>query len=87
MRSISCSNDLGFDLFGYVMVFSSDFFLAMNGVVTKQKLDSKELGKYGLVFYNALFMLPFTVLVAWANDEFHKVSFLRHSRFLRERTA
>ena len=50
---------------GYTMVFTNDLFTAANGVYSKQKLEARDLGKNGLAFYNALFMIAPLTLVAW----------------------
>ena len=61
------------DLMGYIWVFASDFFTAMNGVYIKQKLDTKDLGRFGLMFYNCLFSLPVVLLVIHADNSVEKI--------------
>lgn len=47
----------------YVMI--TNFLTAANGVFVKKKLDTIDMGKYGLMFYNSLFMIGPALLGTW----------------------
>lgn len=67
---IAASRDLTFDLIGYMMVLGNDLLTACNGVVLKKKLnEAKELGEFGLLFFNTLFSLPVLIIMLVLNQE------------------
>ncbi|XP_063311031.1 nucleotide sugar transporter SLC35D2-like [Pelobates fuscus] len=73
---IAASFDLSFNLEGYIIVLLNDLFTALYGVYTKEKIDPKELGKYGVLFYNASFMiLPTLLFTLWTGEFWQAVSF------------
>lgn len=62
---LAASDDLSFNLHGYIYVMLTNTLTAANGVYVKKKLDTVDLGRYGLMFYNSLFMLIPAFVGTW----------------------
>lgn len=66
---IAAAADLTFNALGYVLVMISNFFTAANVVYIKKTIDSHEINKHEILFYNALFtILPLILISCFTNS-------------------
>lgn len=56
---------------GYTYVMITNVLTALNGVFVKKKLDSIDMGKYGLMYYNSLFMILPALFATWMLGDLH----------------
>lgn len=69
---VAACSDLAFDVQGYAFILLNDAFTAASNVYTKKNLGTEGLGKYGVLFYNALIILFPTVLASAFTGDLHK---------------
>ncbi|XP_056585882.1 UDP-N-acetylglucosamine/UDP-glucose/GDP-mannose transporter [Triplophysa dalaica] len=69
---VAASSDLSFNAEGYTFVLLNDFFTAASGVYTKKTLGMEGLGKYGVLFYNALIIIIPTLLASAYTGDLQK---------------
>lgn len=66
---IAAASDLTFNALGYTLVMISNFFTAANVVFIKKTVDSKEINKHEILFYNALYtIVPLIVISSFTNS-------------------
>lgn len=69
---LAASDDLSFNLHGYLFVMITNSLTAANGVYMKKKLDTADMGKYGLMYYNSLFMFLPALIGTWLLGDLHE---------------
>jgi len=69
---VAAANDLTFNAKGYVNVTVNNLFTASNNVTMKKKLKAKELGKFGMLFYNAIFSIVILGIYVYIHDDITK---------------
>ncbi|XP_003974916.2 UDP-N-acetylglucosamine/UDP-glucose/GDP-mannose transporter [Takifugu rubripes] len=69
---VAASSDLAFDVQGYTFILFNDAFTAASNVYTKKNLGTEGLGKYGVLFYNALIIIVPTILASAFTGDLHK---------------
>uniref|UniRef100_A0A2M4BT29 Putative nucleotide-sugar transporter vrg4/sqv-7 n=1 Tax=Anopheles marajoara TaxID=58244 RepID=A0A2M4BT29_9DIPT len=62
---LAAADDLSFNMHGYLYVMITNALSAANGVYMKKKLDTADMGKYGLMYYNSLFMMLPAIMGTW----------------------
>ncbi|KAE9554199.1 hypothetical protein FO519_002563 [Halicephalobus sp. NKZ332] len=79
---IAAIYDLAFDAYGYFLIMINDICTAANGVYVKKTLQDKDLGKWGLMYYNSLFMLgPLLVIATFSEDTVQVREFVAEGYF------
>lgn len=67
MQLLRCSSvDAASSLrYGYTVILLNDVFTAANSIYVKKKLDSKELGTFGLMYYNCAYCFPVAAFIVY----------------------
>lgn len=62
---IAAASDLTFNATGYLLVMVNNFFTAANVVYIKKTIDSREINKHEILFYNALLTIVPLILISY----------------------
>lgn len=68
---LAAVDDLSFTIEGYSYIMLANFMTAAYGVYVKEKLDTVDIGKYGIMFYNSAIMILPAILLAWFTGDLH----------------
>ncbi|XP_056137091.1 UDP-N-acetylglucosamine/UDP-glucose/GDP-mannose transporter isoform X3 [Lampris incognitus] len=74
---VAASSDLAFDVESYTFILLNDAFTAANNVYTKKKVGPEGLGKYGVLFYNAVIIVIPTALASAFTGDLYKAAIFK----------
>lgn len=69
---VAATSDLSYNLQGYTYVMITNALTAANGVYVKKKLEAADMGKFGLMYYNSLFMIIPALIGTWLIGDLEK---------------
>lgn len=75
---LAAADDLSFSVEGYSYVMLANIITAAYGVSIKQKIETVDIGKYGIMFYNSLLMIVPAVILAWLVGDLHSAYLFKH---------
>lgn len=75
---VAAFDDLTFTIQGYSYVMLANIMTAGYGVYIKQKLDTVDIGKYGIMFYNSMLMLVPAILLAFFTGDMYSTTKFQH---------
>jgi len=75
---VAAAADLTFNARGYILVMLNNLFTAANGVYIKKTIDSREINKHEILFYNALFTIVPLVIITYITDDMESLYNFQH---------
>lgn len=75
---VAAYDDLTFTIEGYSYVMLANIMTAGYGVYIKQKLDTVDIGKYGIMFYNSMLMIVPAILLAFFTGDMYSALKFQH---------
>lgn len=75
---LAAADDLSFSVEGYSYVMLANIITAAYGVSIKQKIETVDIGKYGIMFYNSLLMIVPAAILAWLVGDLHSAYQFKH---------
>jgi len=71
---VAVGDDTKLNINSYAFVLFNDMLTAANGVFTKRKLnDNRQMGKFGLMYYSSLFMIPPLLIYLYFSNDLENV--------------
>lgn len=75
---VAATSDLSFNLYGYILVMISNFFGAFNGVYTKKTIDSHEISKQEILYYNAFLTVLPLIIISYLTNTSEEIVNYKH---------